>query len=68
MLKNFIFAVFVIFCVTGVARADIAAATYVDSAIKTKVDTSVDADQELAGKYVVTGTLEVPDAPLPSAN
>lgn len=37
------------------------------SAVSERVSTSSAADQSMAGKYNVTGTLSVPDLPLPSA-
>ena len=68
MSKPCLFALFLALSVLGIAHADVASVDYVDTATNTKVDTGSDTDQTLAGKYIVTGTLEVPDAPLPSAN
>lgn len=45
--------------------AKIASAGYVDAKLDTKVDTSVNIQQTMAGDYTVTGTLKVPTQPLP---
>ncbi len=49
------------------ACAEIASTSYVASASASKVDTSVSANQTMAGSYTVSGTLVVPTPPLPSA-
>ena len=48
-------------------HADIASVSYVQSTTNTKVDTSENTQQTLAGEYTVTGTLKVPTQPLPTA-
>lgn len=55
------------FIVPYVARADIASTTYVNTANAGKVDISASANQTMAGTYTVSGTLDVPTPPLPSA-
>ena len=40
----------------------------VEEKASTKVDTSADANQTMAGTYTVSGTLMVPTPPLPSAD
>ena len=70
MVKRYAFLAIIGLAAFGAAHADtdIASVSYVDSKVETRLDTSVNAEQQMAGKYVVTGTLEVPDAPLPTAN
>ncbi len=47
------------------AFADIASVRYVENQTKTKVDTSADSNQQMAGTYTVTGALIVPTPELP---
>lgn len=44
--------------------ANIASAGYVNAKLDTKVDTSANIQQTMAGDYTVTGTLKVPTQPL----
>ena len=48
--------------------ANVASAQYVQESVATKVDTSANANQTMAGTYTVSGTLMVPTPPLPSAD
>lgn len=68
MAKSFVFFALALFCIFNAAVANIASSAYVDNQLETKVDTRQGEKQTLAGEYVVTGTLEVPDAPLPPAD
>lgn len=47
------------------ARAAVPTQSYVDEKTITKVDTSQSTEQTMAGKYTVSGTLEVPTPKLP---
>ena len=47
------------------AFADIASVQHVENQTKTKVDTSANSNQQMAGTYTVTGTLIVPTPELP---
>ena len=67
MIRGTIFTLLICIGAIDMARANVVSAEYVKATVETKVDTKSDADQELAGRYVITGTLEVPDAPLPTA-
>ena len=49
----------------GGAYASIASSQYVDTAVSTRVDTSANASQTMAGSYTVSGELIVPTQPLP---
>ncbi len=49
------------------AVAEIASVQYVDNKLDTKLEISANAEQTMAGDYVVTGTLKVPTQPLPVA-
>lgn len=68
MIRRIFFSFFIVFCACGASYADVASAQYVQASVKSKVDTDKEANQELAGHYIITGVLEVPDAPLPSAD
>jgi hypothetical protein len=57
--------VFMITCCGGGAYASIASSQYVDTAVSTRVDTSANASQTMAGSYTVSGELIVPTQPLP---
>ena len=57
--------VFMITCCGGGAYASIASSQYVDSAVSTRVDTSENANQTMAGSYTVSGEFNVPTPPLP---
>ena len=67
MIKNVAFSLFVVMVVVNAVNADVASVSYVDAVVDTKVDTGADAQQNMAGQYVVTGSFQVPDAPLPAA-
>ena len=56
-----------ILCVVwaGSACADLASTSYVSTAVETRVDTSANAKQVMAGEYTVSGSLHVPTPPLP---
>lgn len=47
------------------AYADIASVQFVENQTKTKVDTSENSNQQMAGTYTVTGVLIVPTPELP---
>ena len=49
----------------GTAYADLASVSYVNTAVETRVDTSAQAKQVMAGEYTVSGALNVPTPPLP---
>ena len=49
----------------GTAYADLASTSYVSTAVESRVDTSADAKQTMAGEYTVSGALFVPTPPLP---
>lgn len=51
---------------SSVTDSQYPSALAVYSAVSERVSTSSAADQSMAGKYNVTGTLSVPDLPLPS--
>lgn len=53
---------------TGTAYADLASTSYVSTAVETRVDTSAEAKQVMAGEYTVSGTFNVPTPPLPPAD
>ena len=53
---------------TGSANAELASTNYVNSAVESRVDTSSNAKQVMAGEYTVTGTLHVETPPLPPAD
>ena len=57
--------VLMIMCWGGGAYASIASSQYVDTAVSTRVDTSANASQTMAGSYTVSGELIVPTQPLP---
>ena len=65
-MRSLLFAFFILYAPV-VARADIASTTYVNTANAGKVDISASANQTMAGTYTVSGTLDVPTPPLPSA-
>ncbi len=65
-MKKFVFIIFIV-CMAMSAHADIASTTYVSQSNATKVDTSANAKQTMAGNYTVSGTLVVPTPPLPTA-
>lgn len=48
--------------------ANVASVQYVQESVVTKVDTSANANQTMAGTYTVSGVLMVPTPPLPSAD
>ena len=48
--------------------ANVVSAQYVQESVATKVDTSANANQTMAGTYTVSGTLMGPTPPLPSAD
>lgn len=50
------------------AWADLASVSYAESLVETRVDTSAEAKQTMAGEYTVSGTLNVPTPPLPPAD
>ena len=52
-------------CWGGGAYASIASSQYVDTAGSTRVDTSANASQTMAGSYTVSCELIVPTQPLP---
>ena len=52
----------------GTAYADLASTSYVSTAVETRVDTSAEAKQVMAGEYTVSGTFNVPTPPLPPAD
>ncbi len=62
-----LFLVFLYIMFIGNANADLASTTYVKTQTATKVDTSPDANQTMAGNYTISGTLTVPTPPLPTA-
>ena len=47
------------------ALAGVASSQYVQESVATRVDTSANANQTMAGTYTVSGTLVVPTPPLP---
>ena len=49
----------------GTAYADLASTSYVSTAVETRVDTSANAKQVMAGEYTVSGSFHVPTPPLP---
>lgn len=57
--------VLMIMCWGGAGYASIASSQYVDTAVSTRVDTSANASQTMAGSYTVSGELIVPTQPLP---
>lgn len=67
-MKRLYLALFLVAFPAFVSHADIASVKLVADATKDKVSTKGEETQTMAGKYVVTGSLEVPDAPLPSAD
>ncbi len=61
--------ILVIFFTMGlpcVSMADLASTQYVHESVATRVDTSANATQTMAGDYTVSGTFSVPTPPLPS--
>lgn len=52
----------------SLAATAVASTQYVQNSVATKVDTSANANQTMAGTYTVSGTLMVPTPPLPSAD
>lgn len=54
--------------ICGTANAELVSRGYVDATVETRVDTSKDAKQVMAGEYTVSGTLHVPTPPLPPAD
>ena len=61
---------FVFFCclfMASVCNADLASTSYVQKGLDTKLDINSGAQQQLAGDYVVTGSLKVPTQLLPEA-
>ena len=50
------------------AYAELASVSYVHNTVDTRVDTSAQAKQTMAGEYTVSGTLYVPTPPLPPAD
>lgn len=67
-MKRLYLALFLVAFPAVVAYANIASTELVAEATKDKVSTKGEETQTMAGKYVVTGSLEVPDAPLPSVD
>lgn len=59
--------VFVVLFMAMPGYTDIASTSYVSNSTATKVDTSANVNQTMAGSYTVSGTLVVPTPPLPSA-
>ncbi len=49
----------------GTAYAELASTSYVSTAVETRVDTSANAKQVMAGEYTVSGSFHVPTPPLP---
>ena len=66
-LKIFLIIFFICLFQASRCNANIASVSYVQSATSTKVDTSANTQQTMAGEYVITGTLKVPTQPLPTA-
>ena len=64
MLRGLLLFFAIVFWGVG-AYASIASSQYVDSAVSTRVDTSENAQQTMAGSYTVSGELIVPTQPLP---
>ena len=50
----------------SLAATAVASAQYVQNSVATKVDTSANANQTMAGSYTVSGSFRVPTPPLPS--
>lgn len=57
--------VFLVLVLPMSAIAGIASVQYVENQISTKVDTSENSNQQMAGTYTVTGVLIVPTPELP---
>lgn len=51
----------------SVCNADLASTSYVQKGLDTKLDINSGTQQQLAGDYVVTGSLKVPTQLLPEA-
>ena len=66
MLRGVLFIICFIPATTLTAKAAIPTTSYVDGAVATRVDTSSDANQTMAGTYNVSGTMTVPTPPLPA--
>ena len=62
------FVLMVVLMMPFASLANVASAQYVQESVATKVDTSANANQTMAGTYTVSGTLMVPTPPLPSAD
>lgn len=60
---SFVFILCSLYSIPVVAK--LATADYVNAKLDTKVDTSANIQQTMAGDYTVTGTLKVPTQPLP---
>ena len=65
-MKRFVLVVCVL--MVGTAYADLASTSYVGTAVESRVDTSAEAKQVMAGEYTVSGTFNVPTPPLPPAD
>jgi hypothetical protein len=67
IMKKILFSVLFVFMAVSGAWAELASTSYVEEFSATKVDTSADATQTMAGTYTVTGSFEVPTQPLPAS-
>ena len=69
-MKSFMFALFAGVGMTFAANASIAASTFVNTQVSSRVDTASSAKQTLSGTYKVadTAVFEVPTPSLPSAS
>ena len=51
----------------SLCNANVASTAYVQKELETKLDLNNGVQQQMAGDYVVTGSLKVPTQPLPAA-
>lgn len=66
-MRKILFSVFFVFAAVSGSWAELASTVYVEEFSATKVDTSADATQTMAGTYTVTGSFAVPTQPLPQS-